>query len=168
GDASAPDAQTHIDAAISSLQDFSRMDVRARDYVHSGQKLLASDLIFTNGLELTDTILGAIEKARSAEALQRQSESGIFDRRQRFSLTAPAAAALLVPLLLLPRVGPDPVPGLLLERAAPPTRPTLVAKPEPIGLLSAEGDGWTPARRASEIKPPESVVASVDAPAAED
>src|SRR5262249_12348468 len=154
-------AQTQIDTAVSSLQDFSRMDVRARDYVHSGQKLLASDLIFTNGLELTDAILGAIEKARSAEALQHQIEGGTFEGRQRFALAAAAAAALLVTLLLLPRVEPDTVPGLLLERAAPPPRPTLVAKPEPIGPVSSEGDGWTPARRASEIKLPESVVASV-------
>src|SRR4030095_7536670 len=55
--ATAPDAQTQIDAAISSLQDFTRMDVRARDYVRSGQKLLASDLIFSNGMELTDSII---------------------------------------------------------------------------------------------------------------
>jgi GAF domain-containing protein len=167
-DASTPDAQTQVDAAISSLQDFSRMDVRARDYVHSGQKLLASDLIFTNGLELTDTILGAVEKARTAEALRQQTEAGTFERRQRFALTAAAAAALLVTLLLLPRVEADTVPGLMLERAAPPMRPTLVAKSEPIGVVSSESDGWTPARRASDIQPAEPVAASVVAAPSED
>ena len=55
-------AQTEIDGAIASLQDFEQMDRRARDYARSGQKLLASDLIFADGLETTT---GAIDGARS-------------------------------------------------------------------------------------------------------
>src|SRR4030095_13704836 len=114
-----------IDAAISSLQDFTRMDVRARDYVRSGQKLLASDLIFSNGMELTDSIINAIEKARSTETLQLQTTAATFERRQRFALTAAAAAALLVALLLLPRVETETIPDVTLHRAAPLTRPAL-------------------------------------------
>src|SRR5262245_21561400 len=36
--ATAPDAQTQADAAVSSLQDFVRMDVRVREQLRSGQK----------------------------------------------------------------------------------------------------------------------------------
>ena len=150
--ATAPDAQTQIDAAISSLQDFTRMDVRARDYVRSGQKLLASDLIFSNGMELTDSIINAIEKARATETLQLQTTAATFERRQRFALTAAAAAALLVALLLLPRVETETIPDVTLHRAAPLTRPALVTRADPIGLAVSDSDGWTSARRASDAK----------------
>jgi len=152
GEATAPDAQTQIDAAVSAVQDFTRMDVRAREYVRAGQKLLASDLIFSNGLELTDSIVNAIDKARAAETLHRQTAEATFERRQRFALTAAAAAALLVALLLLPRVEVEAIPEVALNRPAPPVRPALVAKPEPIGLATAESDSWTPARRAADAK----------------
>ena len=46
-------AQSAIDNAASALQDFEQMDRRARDYIRTGQKLLASDLIFADGLEIT-------------------------------------------------------------------------------------------------------------------
>ena len=45
------------------------MDRRARDYARSGQKLLASDLIFSNGFELTTAAASAVEDARRAEPL---------------------------------------------------------------------------------------------------
>ena len=166
-EATAPDARTQVDAAVSSLQDFSSMDTRARDYVRSGQKLLASDLIFSNGLELSDSIITAIDKARSAETLQRQTAAATFERRQRFALVAAAAAALLVALLLLPRVEIEIVPDLTLHRAAPITRPALVPKPEPPAPVASETDGWTPARRAEDPKPvePQPVPAAGQPPA---
>ncbi len=50
--AASPPAQSAIDNASSALQDFEQMDRRARDYLRDGQKLLASDLIFADGLEI--------------------------------------------------------------------------------------------------------------------
>ena len=65
----AASAQASIDSASSALQDFEQMDRRARDYARSGQKLLASDLIFSNGYELTNPGVSAVDEARLAERL---------------------------------------------------------------------------------------------------
>src|SRR4030095_11900696 len=45
-----PRAQSALDNASSALQDFDQIDRRARDYVRNGQALLASDVIFADGL----------------------------------------------------------------------------------------------------------------------
>ena len=66
-------AQAAIDSASSALQDFEQMDGRARDYARTGQKLLASDLIFSNGYELTTAAASAVEDARRAERLPYES-----------------------------------------------------------------------------------------------
>jgi hypothetical protein len=102
--ASAPDAKAGIDAASGLLQDFAQMDSRARAYVRTGQKLLASDTIFSNGTEITEAAAAALDKASSAEVLARAAAAETFERRQSFALIAAAAAGALVLLLLLPRV----------------------------------------------------------------
>src|SRR5512132_859231 len=69
--ASSPEAQSAADNAASALQDFEQLDRRARDYTRSGQKLLASDLIFADGLEITNGISGSIDQARTIETQAR-------------------------------------------------------------------------------------------------
>jgi CHASE3 domain sensor protein len=143
-----PDAQASIDAASGSLQDFVQMDTRARDYVRTDQKLLASDMIFSNGRELTDAAAGAIDKAVDSEVAARMAAADTFERRQGFALVAAAAAAGLVILLLLPSVQTElPAPSFLERtepaplRAASPVRPTV---PTPI---HTESEGWSAPRR---------------------
>ena len=70
--ATTPSAQSEIDEALSALADFERMDARAREYTRGNQRLLASDLIFSDGLEKTEAMLDAIEEARTAEAATRR------------------------------------------------------------------------------------------------
>ena len=119
----AADARAGIDAASGSLQDFAQMDSRARAYVRSNQKLLASDMIFSNGSELTEAAAASIEKASTAETLARTAAAETFERRQKFALVAAAAAAALVVLLLLPRVEDDLPSPAFLEPSLP--RPAL-------------------------------------------
>ena len=104
--AAAPQAQSALDSAASALQDFEQMDRRAREYVRSGQKLLASDIIFDDSLEMTAAMRGLIEQARSAE-LQARDAAGAASRREQLIATGSAGfVALLVILLLIPRVEP--------------------------------------------------------------
>jgi hypothetical protein len=114
-----PDARSNIEAASGSLQDFAQMDARARDYVRTGQKLLASDLIFSNGGELTEAAIASIDKATASELLAREASSETFERRQSFALIAAAASAGLVVLLLLPRVEGDLPSPSFLEPSVP-------------------------------------------------
>jgi cbb3-type cytochrome oxidase subunit 3 len=113
--ATAPDAKAGLDTASGLLQDFAQMDSRARAYVRNGQRLLASDTIFSNGTELTDAATAAIDKASGAEMLARAAAAETFERRQSFALIAAAAAGALVMLLLLPRVDRDVPPPVFLE-----------------------------------------------------
>ena len=103
----AASAQASLDSASSALQDFEQMDRRARDYARSGQKLLASDLIFSNGYELTTAAVSAVEEARLAERLPYDSSATALERRQLTAAGAAAAVGLVVMLLLLP-VGARP------------------------------------------------------------
>src|SRR3954452_20077418 len=100
-------AQAAIDTASSALQDFEQMDRRARDYARSGQKLLASDLIFSNGYELTTAAASAVEEARVAERLPYEATATALERRQLTAAAAAAGVGMFVMLLLVP-VGARP------------------------------------------------------------
>jgi CHASE3 domain sensor protein len=168
-----PDAQTSIDAASGSLQDFVQMDARARDYVRTDQKLLASDMIFSNGRELTDAATGAIDKAVTAEVAARMAAADTFERRQGFALVAAAAAAGLVILLLLPSVQTElPAPSFLERTEPAPLRAASGARPPVPTPIHSDAEGWSAPRRADaalvsagETSAPEPSVSS-DAPAA--
>jgi hypothetical protein len=115
GASSAPDAQSAVDNAASALQDFEQVDRRARDYTRSGQKLLASDLIFADGLEITGGIAASIDRARSIETQSRDARMASARRLEFAALGATAAIGVLTVLLLLPApqraemVAPAPV-----------------------------------------------------------
>jgi CHASE3 domain sensor protein len=107
----APEAQSALDSAASALQDFEQMDRRARDYVRSGQKLLASDMIFDDSLAMTDAMRGLIEQARSAELQARDAAAAAGRRAQLIATVGAGVVALLVILLLIPRVEPRAAPS---------------------------------------------------------
>ncbi len=102
GAGSAPDAQPAVDNAASALQDFEQVDRRARDYTRSGQKLLASDLIFADGLEITGGIAASIDQARTIETQSRDARMASARRLEFAALGATAAVGVLTVLLLIP------------------------------------------------------------------
>jgi hypothetical protein len=106
-EATVPDAQTAVDAITTALNEFAKADRRAVEYVRTEQRLLASDVVFGDGLERSEAALAALEQARSAELQARDAVVTVFRSRQRFALTAGAAAAVLVVLLLLPAASPS-------------------------------------------------------------
>jgi hypothetical protein len=156
----APDAHANIDAASGSLQDFAQMDARARDNVRTGQKVLASDMIFSNGAELTEAAIASIEKATSSELLSRAASMETFEQRQNFALVAAAAAAGLVMLLLLPRVESDVPSPLFLEPSVP--LPALAAPIRRVDAPHSRHESWSVPRRVTEPAAP-----TADAPAAD-
>jgi hypothetical protein len=100
---SAPaDAVPSIDAAAAALDDFRQIDRRARDHARGGQHLLASDLIYTDGLEKLDAIADAIEAARARALAVDEASGRTLRRRQAMFAGGAAALALLIMALLMP------------------------------------------------------------------
>jgi hypothetical protein len=144
---------------VSSLLDLEQLDVRARDRVMTGQKLLAADLIFGDGFTLSRAAIGAIDQARTAELQARDEATREIRQRQLFAAGLAAAAALLVIVLLVPRAAGSDQPSSDVLSIAP-------KEPEPVAPLGlhAGDEGWTSARRISDAaKAPSIDVASIAA-----
>ena len=81
------------------------MDRRARDYARNGQRLLASDLIFSDGIEKIDAALTALDRARTSEksraatsTLQQQRAVQLIGGSPARPPARSADVALLIPL----------------------------------------------------------------------
>ena len=144
-EASAPATLTALDDAFGVLQDFEQMDRRAREFTRGRQMVLASDLIFADGLEVTRKVSEAIDQARVAEASSRSAAESAERRRQMYSFGAALAAATLVVLLLLPS-------GAAKREAAEPVATvTPLAPPVPRDAADITLDldeSWAPAQTA--------------------
>jgi CHASE3 domain sensor protein len=116
--ATSPMAQAALDEVTSSLDDFLKVDKRAVEYVRRNQPLLASDVIFADGLELSDASLTSLERARGVEMGARTDAVDTAVRRGVFAITAGAAAAVLAILLMLPRTRSPEAAAPALEGAA--------------------------------------------------
>ncbi len=119
--AASPQAQSALDSALSTLDDFTQMDGRARGYLRTGQQLLATDILFADSLEMTAGLAGQIEQARAAEAQIYDAALAVIPRNQLLAVAGALAVALFVMVLLTPR------PGERAAKSAP-------AVEEPLGL----------------------------------
>ena len=100
--ATAPEAVTAVDDASGALQDFEQMDTRARDYTRGRQLTLASDLVFTDGFDLTKKAGVGVERAVTAEVVARDALVGGLRRKEAIALAGAAGAATLGLLMLVP------------------------------------------------------------------
>ena len=121
--ASQPTVPQALDDASAALQDFEQMDRRARDYARSRQITAASNLVFTEGVDLTRKAGDALARAIDAEL---SGEDGMVAAARRKALYAFGAAAGLstLALLLLVPVGSKPEPVAAMPprvQAAPPS-----------------------------------------------
>src|SRR5439155_13216737 len=105
---------------IGALQDFEQMDRRARDYARTRQLTLASDLVFTDGFDLTKKAGDAVERAVTAEMTARDADVGAVRRRQAAALAIAGGVAILGLVLLLPVSGKRQEPELAALPADPP------------------------------------------------
>ena len=113
--ATTPEAVAAVDDASGALQDFERMDGRARDYARNRELALASDLVFTDGFDLTKKAGESIERTVTAELTSRDALVGGLRRQEAVALAGAAGIAILGLLLFLPRMRKREV----VDRAAP-------------------------------------------------
>ena len=98
-----PGALTAIDQAAATVTEFSAIDKRARDYLTSGQPLMAGDVIFTEGSDAAATAGRQIETARQAQHQAADVETAAVRNEQALAVGAAAGIVVCVMLLLIPR-----------------------------------------------------------------
>ena len=94
--------RTALDAAAATSGEFVNVDKRAREYLKSGQALMAADVIFAEGSDLAVTAGRQVETARLAEHQASDREVAAIRKRQAIALGSAAAVAAVVVLLLIP------------------------------------------------------------------
>ena len=95
-------ATNALEQAASSIEDLQQMDELARDHSFAGQALMASDLIFTDGLELVQNTVGHVELAQVRERAARDAATQKTRNAQRMTLSIAMGTSILVALLLVP------------------------------------------------------------------
>ena len=91
-----------LDLADRTVADLQRMDGRAREHTDLEQPLLASDLIFTDGLELVARAAASVELARATERTTRNEAIRSARSSQTTMVATAAGASVLAVLLLVP------------------------------------------------------------------
>jgi hypothetical protein len=157
-------AVTALENALGLLQDFEQMDFRAREFARAAQDADASNLIFSDGLDLTRKISEQIDAARTAELGASTELVASLRRREMFSVGAAAAAALLIVILLVPVRDAQAAPVVMPVAALPDVERTVGETP--MDALPIERD-WRPE---PEPEPPAQVAAeaAVSLPAVAD
>lgn len=100
GAATSPGAHSAVDDAVTTLAEFSEIDTRVRDYVRSGQLLMAGDVIFSEGDQSASSAAQHIESARLAEHQALDAAEAGVRRLEVAALAAAGAVAGLIVLLL--------------------------------------------------------------------
>jgi hypothetical protein len=168
--ATSPQARTVIAAAASTIDDLGRINKRATDYVSKEQRLLAADVIFADGVELSDAALASLDQIAALETQARDHAIDTLKRRQLFALLSGAAASVLAVLLLLPAGRRDPSTqlsvGQTLSRTEEVVEPLLVERTI-ASPVTSESDGWSAPIRATapvDMGSEQPLVEPVDAP----
>jgi hypothetical protein len=95
-------AQGVMESAVEAFTSLMQSDARARDYVKSGQRLSASDIIFVEAAPAIEKAVVGIDTARGQERVAHAVAIEGLRRWEVIALGAAAGVALLVMVLLLP------------------------------------------------------------------
>ena len=93
-------ARAALTEAESAIAEFEEIDARARDYLKSGEPLMAADVIFTEGGETAAKTARDVERARVAEHEALDASEAAIHSQQALALGGAAAIAGLFLLLL--------------------------------------------------------------------
>jgi hypothetical protein len=95
-----PKAVADLDPAIGAIENLRKLDARAQDYVKSGEPLLASDLIFSDGLETVASAATQAQATVNDELRARNSGTAELRMREMMILGSGAGGILLVLMIL--------------------------------------------------------------------
>jgi hypothetical protein len=168
--ASADRARVAAARATDLLGQHRRLDERARAYIGEGQRLMASDVIFTESSGTVAEIARAVDQARTEQRTASDARIGDLARQQVYVLAAAAAIVLVLALLLIAPARPAPpqdtrqalralmnegapAGGVLLrpDRAAPPPPSAPPAPPVRIEEAAGPEPSSTPGSVASGV-----------------
>jgi hypothetical protein len=122
------EARTHLDAVSTALTSLMAIDARARAQVQADQRLLAGDIVLTEGLEDAQRIATELSGARTAESLA-DTANTVQIGRLRFGLNALGALLLLAVVWL---AGRRPAPQQTAASSAAQTAQMLRDLPPPV------------------------------------
>jgi CHASE3 domain sensor protein len=92
-------ARSALMEAEATIAEFETVDRRARDYIKSGDHLMAADVIFTEGGDTATRAARQVETARIAD--HQALDANEADRRKEQALALGAAASLVAIIILL-------------------------------------------------------------------
>jgi hypothetical protein len=119
GSARGAGARSSLDEASASVEEFGNIDKRARDYLKAGQRLMAGDVIFTEGGDAAATAARQVESARLAERQAHDASEARLHNQETIALgVAAGLVALVVLALAVPGNAETAMPSL--DRAAAP------------------------------------------------
>ena len=95
-----PDARADLEPAIAAIEDFHKLDARAQEYVKSSDPLLASDLIFSDGLEAIAAAATQVQVTLNHELQVRNASAAGLKTREMTILGGSAGGVLLLLLIL--------------------------------------------------------------------
>jgi len=140
-----------LEDADAAIEDFEQIDRRARKYAADGQRLLASDLIFSDGLEAGGRIIAALDGSAGADTTARETAAAETGRQQTLAAGGAGVVAIVALLLLTPLVA-APATATLESGLAP----TVAAETSPeieLGPLLDEGIAEAPRPEAAPVPP---------------
>ena len=138
-----PAARTALDEAAATVTEFSAVDKRARDYLKSGQQLMAGDVIFAEGSDAAATAVRQIETARQAQHQVADVDQAATRKQQTLTAGIAAGIVLVVVLSLIP------VPRRQAAEAVADTGASISATTSPTTVQPGESAVATPPQAAS-------------------
>jgi hypothetical protein len=152
-----------LDSADGTVADLERIDGRAREHVDLEQPLLASDLIFTDGLELATRAATNVEVARATERTMRNKTIRAARSSQAVMVATGVGISVLAVLLLVPMRREDgPAPFESFDPVKTAAAPSLTDDDEAVGPSPTALDGTpTPAADGPEPVPDPRVAAAL-------
>ena len=128
----APAARSAFEETTAALDNFQTLDSKVREFVQSGNSLLASDMIFSDGLESMATASAKVSAALQAEIQHRYGSVAALRARQIAVLGGGAGVMLLMIVGLA--FSPVSLAGAAVEppaAAVPPVEPVRFEAPLP-------------------------------------
>ena len=138
GQTATPSGRTAVAEATETAWEFGNIDKRVREYITSGQQLMAADVIFSEGSDAAATAGRQVETARLAEHQAFDRDLAEMRRRQVITIATAAGVCALVVLLLIP------IRRTSTAAAARESNSSLIASPAVVAAASAPAETTSP------------------------